>query len=361
MAFNSIFTDVLDGNINDNNVINGTLLDDLIVGDNGKDTIIGGSGKDLLYGNAGNDSLSGGFGDDTINGGDGDDIIDGGFGSDVMDGGAGIDTLDVTFYSGSYSVNLATGVTGFVGETAINFENINTGAGNDTIIGSDVANRINAGAGNDFVDGGAGFDVMDGGIGVDTLDTTFFGGPYLLNMITGATNFVGETAVNFENVNTGAGSDTITGSAVANIINTGAGADVISAGAGNDTIFAGAGKDIMTGGTGNDIYRYTANSDSTVGVGRDVINGFDRGGIFSPFADKIDLSAIDADSLTAGDQAFTFIGTSGFTGGGVGEARYFTTGGFVVIEIDARGDGNMTADLQIQVNSGGINASNFIL
>jgi hypothetical protein len=40
MAFNSIFTDVLDGNINDNNVINGTLLDDLIVGDNGKTQLL---------------------------------------------------------------------------------------------------------------------------------------------------------------------------------------------------------------------------------------------------------------------------------------------------------------------------------
>jgi serralysin len=193
---------------------------------------------------------------------------------------------------------------------------------------------------------------MNGGAGVDTLDVTFFGGPYLLNMITGVTNFAGETAVNFENVNTGAGNDTINGSAASNVINTGAG---------NDTIFAGAGADIMAGGAGSDIYRYTAFSESTVGAGRDIINGFDRGLLFFSPKDKIDLSAIDANVLLAGDQAFTFIGTGAFTGT-TGEARYFLSGTNVIVEVDVQGDGNVTADMQIQLNGiGGVNASNFIL
>jgi serralysin len=184
------------------------------------------------------------------------------------------------------------------------------------------------------------------------LDVTFLGGAYAINLTTGVTNFVGETAVNFENVNTGAGNDTINGSAVSNVINTGAG---------NDTIFAGAGADIMAGGAGSDIYRYTAFSESTVGAGRDIINGFDRGLLFFSPKDRIDLSAIDSNLLVAGNQAFGFIGTGAFTGGGSGKVRYFLSGTNVIVEVDVRGDGNITANMQIQLNGiGGVNASNFI-
>jgi serralysin len=141
------------------------------------------------------------------------------------------------------------------------------------------------------------------------LDVTFLGGAYAINLTTGVTNFVGETAVNFE----------------------------------------------------SDIYRYTAFSESTVGAGRDIINGFDRGLLFFSPKDRIDLSAIDSNLLVAGNQAFGFIGTGAFTGGGSGEVRYFLSGTNVIVEVDVRGDGNITANMQIQLNGiGGVNASNFI-
>jgi serralysin len=92
-----------------------------------------------------------------------------------------------------------------------------------------------------------------------------------------------------------------------------------------------------------------------------IINGFDQGlSAFLP-QDKIDLSAIDANVLLAGNQTFDFIGTGAFTGT-TGEVRYFLSGTNMIVEVDVQGDRNATADMQIQLNViGSVNASNFIL
>ncbi|MBD3885425.1 hypothetical protein IFO70_27245 [Phormidium tenue FACHB-886] len=215
----------------------------------------------LINGTSGNDVLIGTNDNDTINGGAGNDIIDGRLGLDVMDAGTGVDTLDVTFWNSAYELDMTSGLTNFAGETAVNFENINTGAGNDRIVGNSENNIINTGAGDDWIDGGLGLDVMDAGTGVDTLDVTFWNNAYELDMTSGLTNFAGETAVNFENVNTGAGNDRITGTTGANVITTGNGNDVIMAGAGNDILnaygnFANGSVQIdqLHGGTGNDVF-----------------------------------------------------------------------------------------------------------
>ena len=68
---------------------------------------------------------------------------------------------------------------------------------------------------------------------------------------------------------------------------------------------------------------------------------------FSP-GDKIDLSRIDA--ITGGvDDAFTFIGTAAFTGGGTaGQLRYTAAGGNIfIVEGDVDGDG--IADFTLSV------------
>ena len=58
-------------------------------------------------------------------------------------------------------------------------------------------------------------------------------------------------------------------------------------------------KDGLTDGAGNDFFQFNTTTDST-SLAFDVIQDFVKG------ADKIDLSAIDANSLSAGNQAFTF-------------------------------------------------------
>lgn len=182
---------------------------DTLQGEAGNDTLLGGIGDDQLTGddssvNFGNDSLSGGTGNDTIDGGSGNDTIDGGSGLDVMDGGVGIDTLDVTFWNGAYELNMNTGVTNFAGETAVNFENVNTGSGNDNIIGTAGNNVINTGAGNDTLMGGSGSDTLNGtnstvdGLGeIDIFDPGDFGSSDLMILGTNGSIYYNGSGVDY--------------------------------------------------------------------------------------------------------------------------------------------------------------------
>ena len=66
---------------------------------------------------------------------------------------------------------------------------------------------------------------------------------------------------------------------------------------GIDLLSGGLGLDRLYGGTGSDIFEFNSTSDSN-GTTRDVIAGFESD------LDSIDLSAIDADTTIAGNQAF---------------------------------------------------------
>lgn len=112
------------------------------------------------------------------------------------------------------------------------------------------------------------------------------------------------------------------------------------------------GKDKLTGGAGNDIYRYERTIESEIGAA-DTIQDFTQG------EDKIDLSAIDADAALANDQAFTFVGSAGFSGK-AGELRaYRPTSASSIVEGDVNGDG--AADFQIEViSAASLTAADFI-
>lgn len=58
---------------------------------------------------------------------------------------------------------------------------------------------------------------------------------------------------------------------------------------------------------------------------------------FTPKSDRIDLSAIDANTSIAGDQAFLFAGTAAF-GGKKGELRYVRDVSDTYIYGDVNGD-----------------------
>lgn len=161
-----------------------------------------------------------------------------------------------------------------------------------------------------------------------------------------------------ENATGGRGDDRIVGNAVANVLTGAAGADVITAKDGDDDLIGGLGLDWLVGDGGADTFVYTSLADSPTGQGaRDLINGFDHG------ADRIDLSAIDANARAAGDQAFAFIGTADFDGTGLGQVRYDTwaqLGVWSIVSVDGDGDG--VADMQIFVNlTDTMAASDFIL
>lgn len=73
--------------------LNGTAVEDKLVGDNNANRIQGYGGNDTLWGAGGNDSLLGGEGRDTLYGDDGADRLDGGEHDDILYGGGQDDTL----------------------------------------------------------------------------------------------------------------------------------------------------------------------------------------------------------------------------------------------------------------------------
>ncbi|MCC7427790.1 MAG: M10 family metallopeptidase C-terminal domain-containing protein [Alphaproteobacteria bacterium] len=130
------------------------------------------------------------------------------------------------------------------------------------------------------------------------------------------------------------------GNASDNIIIGNAGASVLSGADGNDLLSGGDGADKLYGGNGSDIFQYQGLSDSTADfAGRDVIYDFVEG------TDAIDLAAIDADSGTPGDDAFTFIGTAAFTA--AGQIRYESGASGLVLYANV--DGDLAADFSIRL------------
>src|SRR5947209_2644665 len=56
---------------------------------------------------------------------------------------------------------------GFTIANGVTIENATSDAGNDTLIGNEVANKLSSGAGNDTLTGNGGDDILDGGSGAD--------------------------------------------------------------------------------------------------------------------------------------------------------------------------------------------------
>jgi Ca2+-binding RTX toxin-like protein len=160
--------DLLSGN-GGADLIDGGTGDDLMSGGDGADTLVGGLGADIIYSGDGNDSVDAGDGNDLIVGGSG-------AGDDAYIGGAGIDTIKYTSATAAISVDLAMGtatstqgndLAGIGTDTLTGIENIIAGHYFDILVGSALANVIDAGTGNDTVTGGGGDDSIDGGAGTD--------------------------------------------------------------------------------------------------------------------------------------------------------------------------------------------------
>lgn len=230
------------------------------------------------------------------------DIMRGLGGNDTMRGGPGHDRL----YGG------------------IGDDLLYGGDGNDTLRGDAGADRLHGDAGSDLLHGRHGNDRLHGGDGNDTLRGD-------------------------------AGNDQLYGDEGNDRLEGGTGRDRLEGGGGNDTLCGGAGADILSGGMGRDIFVYTSIRDSTVAPsGRDMITDF-----FPAERDKIDLSAIDANTRAAGNNAFDFIRTDVFSGT-AGELRYEYRFGDTFVFADVNGDG--IADFSIRIDTQlALRATDFIL
>lgn len=127
------------------------------------------------------------------------------------------------------------------------------------------------------------------------------------------------------------GADKLYGGKGNDVFEGGDGKDLLSGGAGNDVLTGGAGADGLYGGTGQDRFIFKSLSDFGLSkTATDTIFDFTTG-------DRIDLSAIDANSKLTGDQPFTFIATKTFSGK-AGELRTDKAASDTYVYGDVNGD-----------------------
>jgi Ca2+-binding RTX toxin-like protein len=109
------------------------------------------------------------------------------------------------------------------------------------------------------------------------------------------------------------------------------GEDILSGGDGNDWLVGNAGADRLTGGKGADTFRYQSIFDSgrTTNLA-DTIFDFS-----STDRDKIDISEIDANLITYGNQEFKFIGHNKFDAPGQIRVFYTTDETRIICNIDS--------------------------
>lgn len=351
------------------------------------------SGNDILVGTPGADFLAGGAGNDTLLGAGGDDTLTGGSGDDVIDGQAGADTADFGDAVGGVTVTLTAGggqATGFGVDSLNGIENLRGSAFNDVLTGDELANvllglagddRLSGGGGADQIAGDAGSDTLDGGAGDDQLfgqagvdvltggdgaDRLFGGtdgdvliggtGGDLLNGETGddildgglgddvlsgeaggdsLTGSEGADVLfggsNNDLLNGGVGGDVLNGEIGADILNGGDDSDTLSGEEGADSMTGGRGADVLIGGAGADRFIFLDAADSP-STGRDFVFDFRVG------EDVLDLSSVDADTTTAGNQAFQLVGQ--FTGrAGELVVQFDINTGRALVVGDTNGDG----------------------
>ncbi|MCB1444886.1 MAG: hypothetical protein KDJ87_03535 [Rhizobiaceae bacterium] len=209
----------------------------------------------------------------------------------------------------------------------------------DTFNGTGGDDRLVGYGGNDLFRGTAGDDIFDGGDGQDSVTYADATEGVAVNL--GNTGVAQQVSINqgsdifrfIENIVGSNFADTIQGDAAGNALSGNKGKDILIGDAGNDRLIGGAGADDLTGGADADRFVYLSVKDSTVKQkGQDIIHDFNRAE-----KDKIDLSAIDANSKASHDQDFSFIGKKDFSGK-AGQLRFEKTDDGSYVYGDVNGD-----------------------
>jgi Ca2+-binding RTX toxin-like protein len=379
------------GDSGDNSIVGGDDDDSFAMYDGGTDTVFGGGGGDNFFFGA---TLTT---DDRIDGGDGVDYlhIQGdysagvtlgagvftnveGFVLDQSGGGGPVDyniTMDDSALSGGGLYVVANAHTTFDAgaETDASYyfvagvsgDQVTTGAGDDIF-------HLNLALTNaDHYDGGAGFDTVELGTGVSTTMT-----PQNIENIEKLVLFTnnGNFDLTFVDQDVAAGqtleidasgSDrkgwmTINGSAERDgnfLVNGGTGSDLLIGGRGDDTLNGGLGSDTLRGGVGADVLDGSGGSDHFLysKIGESLVRSSDTI-VHLQDIDVIDLSAIDADTTTDGDQAFHLVKAFSHV---AGQAVLSFDGTNTTLQMDVDGDGK--ADMAIGLEGDRRDFSNFVL
>jgi VCBS repeat-containing protein len=169
---------------------------------------------------------------------------------------------------------------------------------------------------------------------IGTADNDTIGG------LAGADTLIGDAGN--DTLNGGDDNDQLYGGDDDDTLNGGAGADRLYGDDGNDILTGGLGNDRMYGGDGYDTFVILNESSNLATVETDTIYDLSFGA-----GDVIDLSAIDANVNTMGDDAFTFV--AAFTGvAGQATLTYVSSVNQTLLRLDVDGDG--TIDYQIKIS-----------
>ena len=277
-----------------------------ILPDNVENLALNGSFNLNGTGNVLNNTLTGNIGSNTLIGLVGNDRLDGKAGADTMIGGLGNDTYTVDNIGDVIIENLNEGtdaVTAAVDYTlSANVENLTlsgitnlNGTGNElnnTLTGNAGINTLIGLAGNDRLDGKAGADTLIGGLGNDTYTVDNIGDVVTENLnegtdaVTAALDYT--LGANLENLTlSGTANLNGTGNALNNTLTGNTGNNILNGGAGVDTL---AGK----GGADTFVFRF----------GESTVTALDRITDFAIGIDKIDLLT-QGGAATGAPTAFT--------------------------------------------------------
>ena len=147
-----------------------------------------------------------------------------------------------------------------------------------------------------------------------------------------------------------AGDDLLSGENGNDTLYGNSGDDTLTGGGGKDELHGQAGQDVLTGGAGGDRFVFETAANAGGPGAPDEITDFSSGQ-----GDKVDLGRIDAESGSAGNQAFHFIGSAAFSLVD-GELRYIAG----TVSGDTNGDGH--AEFAILVDHAPVmTAGDFIL
>jgi Ca2+-binding RTX toxin-like protein len=234
------------------------------------DTLQGSVAAEVFYGRKGDDLLQGFGGNDFLLGGAGADTLDGGTGYDAVSyiqaaPGAGIHlNLQTGQAEGEAAGDSLLGIEQVEGSN--NADTLIGGAGNDVFFGNGGQDSLAGGAGADYLEGGAGADTLDGGEGFDT--ASYYNAQagiridFPFNVVGGVQLFgvgqLGDAASDHlygieRIVGSNAGADTLNGSERGEELDGAGGDDSIRGGGGDDTLFGGVGIDDLGGATGDDL------------------------------------------------------------------------------------------------------------
>ncbi|MEL6244187.1 MAG: hypothetical protein AAFQ85_02455 [Pseudomonadota bacterium] len=133
--------------------------------------VTGTESDDSVSGTSSRDWIDDGADDDHVMAGGGRDLVVASPGNDLIDGGTGGDTVDFSHLSENLVVDLANGTALGASSGADNFisiENVELGAGNDTVHDGVENNHITGNDGDDMIILSSGTDIISGGAGNDT-------------------------------------------------------------------------------------------------------------------------------------------------------------------------------------------------